>query len=65
MPDVSFGAVSLPTGREILHVLPQDFDRRRALHQHGTQIPDQGREDVAATPVERIGAAHRVGFLSQ
>ena len=38
---------------------------RRPLHQHRAEVPDQRREDVAAAPVEGVGAPDRVGLLAQ
>ena len=45
------------------HVLLEDLDRRRALHEHRAEVANERRQNVAA--LERVRAADRIGFLSE
>ena len=45
------------------HVLLEDLDRRRALHEHRSKISNERRQDVAS--LERVRAADRIRFLPE
>src|SRR5581483_7453250 len=47
------------------HVLANDLQRLSALHQHGTQVTNQWREDITLLSIERVSAPHGVRFLTE
>ncbi len=66
--DVTHVDVELAAPRQAVtlgHVLPQHFDGRGPVHQHGAEVADQRREDVAPRPVEGERGAHRVRLLAE
>jgi hypothetical protein len=36
------------------HVLPQNLERRSSLHEHGSEISDEGREHITLGPVQCV-----------
>src|SRR5512140_323055 len=47
------------------HVLTDDLERLRALHEHRAEIPNERAQNVAGRAVERERAAHGVRLLAQ
>ena len=45
------------------HVLAEDLERRRALHEHGAEIPDERRQHVPG--LERKGRSDGIRFLAE